>query len=228
MTHPTCPTQREKTIETRVLLWGNLIVALAVGVYLVYVHVSSGAAGLAGMLTTAGLSIAAFGKLVIFWGLKAGAQPIWSLAVMTFLIDLAFAFILASGLQGIERAPVVGRWMKNGRARAKQVLEEYPGLRRLAFFGVVAFVLLPIAGTGAITGSIVARLLGLSRLAGIGAVALASGWAAFAFAVLAYYVGEQAETMLKNPLLVAGVLGLAGALAWTAYRRVLSELRRKT
>jgi uncharacterized membrane protein len=217
----------DPAFETRALLWGNLLLALCVGLYVVSVYTTSGAAGLAEMASTAGVSLAITGKLVIFWGLKKDALPIWSLAVMTFLIDMVFAFALASGLRGLERAPLIGRWLHSSRMRAKLVLVEYPGLKRLAFFGVVAFVLLPIAGTGAITGSIVARLLGLSRLAGIAAVALASGWSASAFALLAYFVGDQAQAILANKFLVGGILVFAAVLAWIVYRRVLAELRRQ-
>lgn len=213
--------------ESRVLFWGNVLLAGCVALYLTYVFATGGTTGLAEMAGMAGLSFAVAGKLVIFYGLKSGAMPVWSLALMTFLIDLALASALSSGLRGLERAPMIGGWLHNSRTRAKEVLVEYPGLRRMAFFGVVAFVLLPIAGTGAITGSIVARLLGLSRLAGIGAIALASGWSALCFSLLAYFLGEQGEALIKNPLIVAGVVGLCGAAGWTLYRRVLDELRRK-
>ena len=220
------------------LFWGNLALAGCVVAYLAYVYATSGAAGLAELAGMAGLSLGLAGKLVIFWGLKEGATPVWSLAVMTFLIDLVLASALASGLRGLERVPLragarrglgdrIGSWLHNSRSKAKEVLNEYPGLRRMAFFGVVAFVLLPIAGTGAITGSIVARLLGLSRLAGIGAIALASGWAALSFSLLAYFLGEQGEALIKNPLIVLGVVGLIGAVGWTLYKRFVAELRRK-
>jgi len=214
--------------EDRALFWGNLVLAACVAAYVLYVHTTSGAAGLAKLAGMAGISLVIAGKLVIFAGLKPGQPPIWSLALMTFLIDLVFAFVLATGLRSLERMPLIGDWLHNSRARTKQVLAEYPGLRRLAFFGVVAFVLLPIAGTGAITGSLVARLLGLSRLAGIGAIAVASGWSALSFALLAYFLGEQGETLIKNPLIVAGVIGLIGAAGWRLYQRFLVELRRKT
>jgi len=85
----------------------------------------------------------------------------------------------------------------------------------------------PPAGTGAITGSIVARLLGLSRVAGIAAIAVASGWSALCFALLASFLGEQGETLIKNPLIVAGVIGLLGAVGVSLYKRFLVELRRK-
>lgn len=217
----------DSSSESRVLLWGNVVLAVVCLAYLAFLFVTSGGAGVAEVATTAGLSVAVFGKIVIFWGLKEGAPPIASLAFMTFLIDLVFAFVLASGLRELEKAPVLGRWLKNGRTRAHEVLTEYPGLRRLAFFGVVAFVLLPFAGTGAITGSIMARLLGLSRLAGIGAVALSSAWAATSFALLAHFMGEKGKTLLENPLLLAAVVGVAAILGWTLYRRFVQELRRK-
>jgi len=205
-----------------------VLLAAAVALYLTSVYSSSGPAGLAQVAKYAVASLLLAGKLVIFAGLKQGEPPIWSLALMTFLIDLVCAFVLASGLRGLERAPFLGGWLRSSRTRAKEVLVEYPGLRRLAFFGVVAFVLLPIAGTGAITGSIVARLVGLSRLAGIGAIALASGWSAVSFALLAELLGEQAQNLLANPLIVAGVIGLIGATGWTLYKRLMAELRRKT
>jgi uncharacterized membrane protein len=213
--------------EDRILFWGNIALAACVALYLVSVFASHGTTGMVELATTAGVSFAVLGKLVIFRGLMEGAIPVWSLAVMTFLIDLVLASALASGLRGLEHAPLVGGWLHNSRARAKEALAEYPGLRRMAFFGVVAFVLLPIAGTGAITGSIVARLLGLSRLAGIGSIALASGWSALCFALLAIFLGEQGETLIKNPLIVAGVVGLLGAVGATLYKRFLVELRRK-
>lgn len=227
MTGEPAPPKLSAELESRVLLWGALALVAFIAVYLGYVYSESGVGGLGQLATLGGLSLVAAGKLVIFFGLDPGQPPIWSLALLTFLIDLVFAFALASGLRGLERAPLVGGWLVKSRTRAKQVLVDYPGLRRWAFFGAVAFVLLPIAGTGAITGSIVARLLGLSRLAGIGAVALASAWSACAFALLAYYVGDQAEAMLKNPVLVAGVLVGAAIVGWIAYKRVIRELRRK-
>jgi len=224
--------------EARVLFWGNLVLAASAACFLAYVFASSGTAGLAEMATTGGLSFIFFGKLVIFWGLKEGSMPVWSLAVMTFLIDMVLASALATGLRGLEHAPLIGGWLHNSRARAKEVLLEYPGLRRMAFFGVVSFVLLPLAGTGAITGSIVARLIGLPRLSGILAIALASGWSALAFALLAYFLGEQGQKLVENlgaivtenPSLVLigiGVIGLTGAVGWTLYQRFLAELRRK-
>jgi uncharacterized membrane protein len=210
------------------LLWGiNATLAGACAGYLTYVLATRGWPGLTEIATTAGVSVVVLGKLVIFWGLREGAPPLASLAVLTFLIDLVFASVLSSGLRGLERAPLVGRWLRISRARTKEVLREYPGLERLAFFGVVAFILLPFAGTGAITGTLLARVIGLSRIASIGAVGLASACGAVTFALLAQFLGEQGERILRNPALLAAVIGLVACVGLAVGRRFAAELRRR-
>jgi len=210
------------------LLWGlNATLAGVCAAYLGHVLVTGGVPGLTEIATTAGLSVAVLGKLVIFWGLREGAPPLASLALLTLLIDLVFASALTTGLRDLERAPVLGRWLRLSRAQTKRVLREYPGLERLAFFGVVAFMLLPFAGTGAITGTLLARIIGLSRLAGIGAVGVASTCGAVTFALLARFLGEQGERLLRNPALLIAVLGLLGCVALVLGRRFAAELRRR-
>ncbi|HEX6882213.1 MAG TPA: small multi-drug export protein [Planctomycetota bacterium] len=217
----------DPSLETRLLRWFNLTLASVCVLYLAFVVAAGGLQGLTTIATTAGLSLAVFGKLVIFWGLREGAPSLGSLALLTLLIDLVCASALATGLRGLERASLVGAWLRSGRLRAKRVLREYPGLSRLAFFGVIAFMFLPIAGTGAITGSLVARLLGLSRLAGIGAVALASASGAAAFALLAGFLGEQGKRLLASPALLLAGCGGVVLLALVVPRRLAAELRRR-
>ena len=61
--------------------------------------------------------------------------------------------------------------------------------------------------------------------AGIAAIALGSATTALVFALLAHFVGAQAETFLKNPVL-AGVSTLVLLfVAWRAYLRFLHRLR---
>lgn len=215
----------ESRLERNLYRWCALGMLASTALLLVWVQRSAGAAGLWKLSGSAAASLFVIGKFVIFTGLHDDALSVWMLALMVFELDMVFAFAMASGLEGLERAPVLGRWLRHARARALELLDRYPGFQRLAFFGVVAFVLLPLAGTGSITGSFVARILGLSRLAGIGAIALASAWSACAFALLAHFLGEQAETLLQSPLVAGFSLCLAALLGWLAYRRILAHLR---
>lgn len=174
----------------------------------------------------AATSVLLVGKFIIFAPLRDEVTlgP-WAMALMVWLIDLLLAFALASGLESFEQAPVLGRWLRRARGRALVVLTEYPRLERMAFFGVVLFVLLPLAATGAVTGSIAARMLGLTRTAGLLAIAVGSAGTASIFALLAAFLGERAEEILRSPTLAgAMILGFA-IFARFAYRKVKALLK---
>jgi uncharacterized membrane protein len=193
--------------------------------YFAWVHYDGNESGLLAIVGHAGLSLAFVGKFIVFAGLGAGAPSPWQLAGMVFLLDLFFAFALASGIEALERAPLLGRGLRRARSRAQEVLAEYPGLERRAFFGVALFVFLPLAGTGAITGSFLGRIFGLSRFDAVSAIALGSAVTALTFAALAHFVGAQAEAFLKNPVLAGLSTLVLLFVAWRAYLGFLKRLR---
>jgi hypothetical protein len=132
---------------------------------------------------------------------------------------------MASGLDGLEKAPVVGPSLLRARARANDVLRRYPGLKRMAFLGVVAYFLLPVTGTGAVTGSFVARVMGLPRVPGVVAITIASAWSTTCFALLAHFLGERGEVLLRSPVLAGTGLVLLLVLGWVAWLRIAQHLR---
>lgn len=215
----------ESPLERALFRWCALTYVVLGVAFLVWVRLSRGEPELWALGGLALTSFVAMGKLVVFAGLKAGAPSIWTIALLLFGIDLGCAFALAGGIEPLERLPRAGTSLARARRKAETALERYPGLRKLAFFGVVAFVFLPVAGTGAITGSIVARILGLKRLTGVAAIALASGVSTLGFALLARFAGVGAQSFLRNPLLITAGAITALVLAWLAYRRILRELR---
>ena len=165
------------------------------------------------------------GKYVVFWGL-APSSPLgpWGLSVLGIVADALLSLVLASLLQPLGRLRGVGPWLKRVHERAAEVLAEYPGLRRTAFWGVVLFVFLPLPGTGAVGGTFAGQLLGLSRTTTLAAILIGSGVTLLLFASFATILGAQAREILENPL-VALAAGLFLALfVWLAYRRVKRSL----
>ena len=205
----------------------GLYLALSAGL-LVALRGEAGTAGLVSLGTYVVTSVLALGKFVIFLGLGEDARfgP-WTLALIVFLLDLAFAFLLALGIERLEHVPGLGRWLRRSRRRAGRVLCEYPGLERMAFLGVAAFVMLPLAATGAISGSFAARLVGLSRIAGIAAIAIGAAGTAVSFALLASFLGARAEALARSPALMGVSILLLVIAARVAYLRVTSELKRE-
>jgi uncharacterized membrane protein len=170
-------------------------------------------------LESAGASIAVLGKFIVLKGLQSGSSlgP-YGLALLVFVIDVNICIALTSGVRHLERAPGLGRWIRIARRRAKLMLSANPGLKKMAFFGVTLFVFLPLPATGAVMGTFAARLIGLSRIAGLGAVALGAGGIGLAFAAL----GELGKSQFGR-LGFTGLISttaIAGFLGWLLIRRV--------
>jgi uncharacterized membrane protein len=215
----------ETRLERQLYLTGGLIVVATTAVCLVRVVQVSGWEGLSELGQLAATSMLLLGKFVIFVGLHEDALSPWGLALLVWMIDLLVAFALASGLESFERTPVLGRWLLRARLRAVEVVRTYPRLERMAFFGVALFVLLPLAATGAVSGSFAARLLGLSRISGVLAIALGSLGTAITFALLAEFLGERAAELLRSPVMTGALIVVAVVAGRWAYRRVMRALR---
>jgi uncharacterized membrane protein len=219
--------RHESRLERAVFRWSGLAVLAGAALGLLRVWQVSGWEGMAALGSAAVTSLALLGKFVIFLGLHEGTSLTpWVLALMVWLIDLLIAYALAAGLESLEHAPLFGRWLRRARTRAFVVIRDYPGLERMAFWGVVSFVMLPLAATGAISGSFAARLLGLRRIPGILAIAIGSAGTALVFALLAEFLGVQGEELVRSPLLIGAILVLlvvGGRIAWV---RITRELRK--
>jgi len=166
------------------------------------------------------------GKYVIFSGV-AEASPLgpWALAALAVLVDVAVASTLALVLAPVGRVPVVGPALQRMHARAEQVLREYPRLRRMAFWGVVIFVFLPLPASGSIGGTFVGQLLGLTRLRGLAAVVLGGALVSAVFAALAVALGHQARAMIENPWVSGTCIALFAVVVFLAWRMARQALK---
>lgn len=172
---------------------------------------------------SAGASVAIAGKYIVFKGLGAGSSlgP-YGMALLVMMIDLNICIALTSGVKYLERAPALGRWIRLARRRTKLVLDANPGLQGMAFFGVTLFVFLPLPATGGVMGTFAARLIGLSRLAGLGAVGLGAGGIGLVFAFLGQGLKDSFESLGPLGLAVAALLvGILGRLLFLRVRRIL-------
>ena len=224
MQQPSLPWPSSPLDDRRFHLLCAGVVALAV--LLVVVH------GLEfGWASVAALSGAAsavfFTKLAIFGGVIEG-QPYdpWELALIAWLIDLLVSILLLTGLTRLERLPAVGPVLSQARTRASATLLQYPGLRRMALSGITIFVFVPLPGSGAVTGTLIARIIGLSRSAGLMAVGAGAGLAVAVYALTAQVVGSQWRTLIQSPWVIACSLLVLGAFVWVAWRYVRGELSR--
>lgn len=114
------------------------------------------------------------GRFVILFGDK-GAETIeqavtrfsfmtpWELFLMVTFMDLVTAMLVAFHIGALFRVPLLGNRVAALVEDARFVLAKMPWMERLAFTGLTIFIAFPLASTGAIGGSILGTLLGLSR-----------------------------------------------------------------
>ena len=160
------------------------------------------------------------GKLAIFSGL-ADSSPLdpWGLALLGTLVDTLLATTLALGLSPFMRLPGLGTWLRSAHGRARQAVAEYPGLRRMAFWGAALFVAMPLPGSGWMGGTFAGQLLGLSRRAGVAAIAVGTSIVGVVFAAAAVFFGEEGRELLKSPWVYGSGFVVLSAIAWLLWRR---------
>jgi len=167
------------------------------------------------------------GKYVVFSGLTPGA-PLGpgGLAILCVAVDTLIALVLALFVGPLRRLPWIGPTLRGINLRARAVLEEYPRLRRMAFFGVALFVFLPLPGTGAVGGMFSGQMIGLSRPMTVLAVAFGTGSIAALFWGLASTLGAESEHILKSPAFVGGTALVLVVCVWAGWRVARRKLRR--
>ncbi len=169
-----------------------------------------------------------FGGAIDVWPFDATTLDFsaWELALIAWTLDLWVTCGLLMGIARVERLPLVGRVLREARARASQTLIDFPGLRRLAVLGIALLVFLPIPASGAVSGTLVGRLVGLSRMNTLAAIGCGAGIAVSAYAAVATFLDEHWRALIQSPtLVIASTLGL-GVFTWLAWLRVRRELTR--
>ena len=111
-----------------------------------------------------------FGRFIILVGLegdladqvRVSMKPGELFAMVTYM-DFMVALFVTFHMGFLFRMPYVGPKVATLIWDGKFIMDAQPWMKRMAFLGLVAFVVFPTSTTGSIGGSIFGRLLGLSR-----------------------------------------------------------------
>lgn len=206
--HPALTRERERELADRrarpITWWCTLLAPLVVSaVILSLLWAVRGWPAVAGTVGAATASLF-FGKFIILGGAN-GSHVLLSaeeLVALVVFMDLMTASWFVYHLGFMLRLPLLGPRFALLIEDGEYIMSAHPWLRRVAFAGVVVFVLVPFAMTGSVGGSILARLLGMSRRATFAGICVGSVLGAG----LMYAGGEALGAFLDrdNPLWVAG------------------------
>jgi uncharacterized membrane protein len=171
-----------------------------------------------------------FGKFIILGGTNNSHVLLTSeeLVVMVVLMDVMTACWFVFHLGFMTRLPFFGPRFALLIEDGENLLAAHPWIRRLAFLGLVVFVMIPFAMTGSVGGGIFSRLLGMNRHAALAAITIGSVLGAGLM-----YVGGatlDAHGGRDNPIwTIGGALVLAAIILFLNYRyaQVKARLRQR-
>ena len=152
------------------------------------------------LISHAFLTFFVFGRFIILTGMEGEAHDAYKITMlpgelfwMVTYMDFMVAMFVTFHMGLLFRIPYVGPKIALLVWDGKFVMDTQPWIRRVAFLGLVLFVIFPTSTTGSIGGSIFGRLLGLSRLmtvAGVLAGSLLGNGIMWNFAkIINQYVG---------------------------------------
>ena len=215
--------------QQRLAVLGSVFGAIVVGLVLGLIYAHDATVELVGLV---GVSFAVAGKFLPLWGVSGQSDfSPWQLGVVIWVMDTCSVLILVYALEAFYRIRPLERFLRRAQHNARLVLDAYPGMRKAAMIGVTAFVLFPVAGTGAIGATFIGILLGMHRarlIACVSAGGLLGGMGMAALAVnfesaMRALQGAQRDPTIRYAILA--VLVAVGALIiWRlhrAYRKAL-------
>ena len=161
------------------ILWiSTMLAPVVVSVFLLGVFwVSFGYEYVASIVGHALLTFFVLGRFVMLAGTNSQhaltMQPGELFFLVTYL-DFMTALFVTFHMGILFRLPNIGPKIATLVADGKFIMESHPWLKRVAYLGLVGFVMFPTSTTGSIGGSIFGRLLGLSRWMTVSGVLLGS------------------------------------------------------
>ena len=165
------------------------------------VYLAAGAWVMNEVLVAGGLSLFGAGTTVVFGEAALGDTTYnlrlstWHLAYIVMYVNAVSAWFYTYNLDLLQRLPKVGPQLRRSRMNATATLQHRPWIRRWAVIGVGLFVITPLPGSGALGGSLMGRIVGVSKRATFLAVAIAGVIVSSGYALLAGQLKAQLDRL---------------------------------
>jgi len=116
--------------------------------------------------------------------------PWWLIALALAFLDFAGGLFMAWNFPLVLRIPYVGPRVRRFMAAGRAFLDRRPWLERLYFIGLIIFVSIPFDGSGSIVGSVVGRMLGMTKIEVLSCVTIGGIIGSFAVALGIDYIAN--------------------------------------
>ncbi|MDV2480871.1 small multi-drug export protein [Methanoculleus sp. Wushi-C6] len=109
--------------------------------------------------------------------------PWWLVASALAFLDFAGGLFMAWNFPLVLRIPYAGPWIRRFMVAGRTFLDRRPWLERLYFVGLILFVSLPFDGSGSIVGSVIGRMLGMTKTEVVACITIGGIIGSFAIAL---------------------------------------------
>ncbi len=143
--------------------------------------------------------------------------PLWVLVLGIVGMDIAWAAFISLNFDLLLKIPGVSRWLHWIMRGADSIINSKPWIKNLSSTGLLLFMYIPFQGSGAITCSVIARLLNYSPIFVVGLVAFGSLLSTLTIGLgLTSILALWEVNPLYGVLMAVGILGLIVlfALSW--------------
>lgn len=100
--------------------------------------------------------------------------PVWVIFAGIVIMDFYVSFFITMNFDLLLKIPLIGAWIRWIMRLAKSVITKKPWIEELSSAGLLIFMYIPLQGSGAMTCSVIGRLLGYSSIQTIGLVVMGS------------------------------------------------------
>ncbi|MFQ6012851.1 MAG: small multi-drug export protein [Thermoplasmata archaeon] len=207
---------RDLTLRQFLLGFGKAIIPLFIAaLFLAYLYVM-GETGRLLLPLLAAYFFPPFGKeSVIPLGVSLGIHP----ALMAFsiaMVDVLVGLFLLWNYRVLYYVPLLGRWAHKMEVKAKRMIEEGRGFSKLAYLGLILFVIVPFQGSGAVSATILGKMSGMDAKKVWSAIILGAFAGTF---MVAYSFNLVLTAFRSNFLLGVAVVLVVVAVALFFYLR---------
>lgn len=153
--------------------------------------------------------------------------PLWVIVLGIVGLDVAVSAFVTLNFTLLLKIPGVGnalRWIMRG---ADNVISSKPWIKSLSSTGLLIFMYIPFQGSGALTTSVIARLLNYKPLFAICLVTVGSLLSTLTIGLgLSSIITLWSVNPVLGLLLAAGLLGLVVLIAFS-WNKILNKLHQK-
>lgn len=100
--------------------------------------------------------------------------PLWTVAVGIVGMDIAVSAFITYNFDLLLKIPLVGSWLRWIMRSADTIIRKKTWIEELSSAGLLIFMYIPLQGSGAMTTSVIARLLNYPPLQAVGLVTFGS------------------------------------------------------